>query len=105
MVQGGAVSPIVTIEPRRRKFHKAITITMPLPERMSAQYLRRRQNESLKLSQKQQGKTPIGSFFFDTAYVFNTLISCSSDPATNSAIPDLRIMIFHELSKELECFW
>ena len=69
MVQGGAVSPIVTIEPRRRKFHKAITITMPLPERMSAQYLRRRQNESLKLSQKQQGKTPIGSFFFDTAYV------------------------------------
>ena len=63
MVQGGAVSPIVTIEPRRRKFHKAITITVPLPERMSAQYLRRRQNESLKLSQKQQGKTPIGSFF------------------------------------------
>ena len=82
MVQGGAVSPIVTIEPRRRKFHKAITITMPLPERMSAQYLRRRQNESLKLSQKQQGKTPIGSFF-DTAYVFTTLISCSLDPATN----------------------
>ena len=68
MVQGGAVSPIVTIEPRRRKFHKAITITMPLPERMSAQYLRRRQNESLKLSQKQQGKTPIGSFFYTFAH-------------------------------------
>ena len=76
MVQGGAVSPIVTIEPRRRKFHKAITITMPLPERMSAQYLRRRQNESLKLSQKQQGKTPIGSFFLQL---------CSSlDPTTHS---------------------
>jgi len=26
-----AVSPIVTIEPRRRKFHKAITLTIPLP--------------------------------------------------------------------------
>ena len=100
MVQGGAVSPIVTIEPRRRKFHKAITITMPLPERMSAQYLRRRQNESLKLSQKQQGKTPIGSFFWTPhMYLLHTLISCSSDLATNFAIPDLRVMIFHELSK------
>jgi len=27
-----AVSPIVTIEPRRRKFHKAITLTIPLPK-------------------------------------------------------------------------
>lgn len=26
-----AVSPIVTIEPRRRKFHRPITLTMPLP--------------------------------------------------------------------------
>ena len=26
-----AVSPIVTIEPRRRKFHKPITLTIPLP--------------------------------------------------------------------------
>ena len=26
-----AVSPIVTVEPRRRKFHKAITLTIPLP--------------------------------------------------------------------------
>ena len=34
LVQGGAVSPIVTIEPRRRKFHKAITVTIPLPERI-----------------------------------------------------------------------
>ena len=62
MVQGGAVSPIVTIEPRRRKFHKAITVTMPLPERMSAQYLRRKQenlntNTSLK---KDPSKNPIG---------------------------------------------
>ena len=31
MVQGGSVGPIVTIEPRRRKFHKPVTITMPLP--------------------------------------------------------------------------
>ena len=30
-VQGGDVSSIVTVEPRRRKFHKAVTVTMPLP--------------------------------------------------------------------------
>jgi len=30
--KGVAVSPIVTIEPRRRKFHKPITLTIPLPE-------------------------------------------------------------------------
>ena len=29
--QGGSVSPILTIEPRRRKFHRAITLTLPLP--------------------------------------------------------------------------
>ena len=27
-----AVSPIVTVEPRRRKFHKAICLTIPLPQ-------------------------------------------------------------------------
>ena len=27
-----AVSPIVTIEPRRRKFHKKITLTLPVPQ-------------------------------------------------------------------------
>lgn len=27
-----AVSPIVTIEPRRRKFHKPVTLTMPMPK-------------------------------------------------------------------------
>ena len=26
-----AVSPIVTVEPRRRKFHRPITLTIPLP--------------------------------------------------------------------------
>ena len=29
--QGGAVSSIITIEQRRRKFHKAITVTIPVP--------------------------------------------------------------------------
>jgi hypothetical protein len=68
MVQGGAVSPIVTIEPRRRKFHKAITVTMPLPERMSAQYLRRKQENNGTVAGRsftnkkdaQRCKTPIG---------------------------------------------
>src|SRR6218665_3406150 len=27
-----AVSPIVTVEPRRRKFHKPITLTVPIPK-------------------------------------------------------------------------
>ncbi len=27
-----AVSPIVTVEPRRRKFHKPITLCIPLPQ-------------------------------------------------------------------------
>ena len=27
-----AVSPIVTVEPRRRKFHKPITLTVPVPK-------------------------------------------------------------------------
>ena len=30
--QAGAVSPVITVEPRRRKFHKAITVTIPVPE-------------------------------------------------------------------------
>ncbi|CAB3233076.1 unnamed protein product [Arctia plantaginis] len=29
--RGVAVSPVVTVEPRRRKFHKAITLSMPAP--------------------------------------------------------------------------
>lgn len=31
MGHGVAVSPVVTVEPRRRKFHKAITLSMPAP--------------------------------------------------------------------------
>uniref|UniRef100_A0A1I8I218 ZU5 domain-containing protein n=1 Tax=Macrostomum lignano TaxID=282301 RepID=A0A1I8I218_9PLAT len=31
-----AASPVVTIEPRRRKFHKPITLTLPLPSAASA---------------------------------------------------------------------
>lgn len=27
-----SVSPIVTVEPRRRKFHKPITLTIPVPK-------------------------------------------------------------------------
>ena len=31
------VSPVVTVEPRRRKFHKPITITIPLPTKITKQ--------------------------------------------------------------------
>ncbi len=30
------VSPVVTVEPRRRKFHKPITLTIPLPTKSSS---------------------------------------------------------------------
>ena len=40
--QGGSVSPILTIEPRRRKFHRAITLTIPLPVRARDQLRRER---------------------------------------------------------------
>ncbi|XP_043657488.1 ankyrin-3 [Drosophila teissieri] len=33
--QGVAVSPVVTVEPRRRKFHKAITLSIPAPKACS----------------------------------------------------------------------
>lgn len=40
--QSGAISPVITVEPRRRKFHKPITITIPVPEtrspNLNAQY-------------------------------------------------------------------
>lgn len=32
---GIAVSPILTIEPRRRKFHRAITLGLPAPKAQS----------------------------------------------------------------------
>jgi len=31
---GVCVGPITTIEPRRRKFHRAITVTLPLPREL-----------------------------------------------------------------------
>ena len=33
--QGGAMSPVITVEPRRRKFHKPITVSIPLPHSRS----------------------------------------------------------------------
>lgn len=46
-----AVSPIVTVEPRRRKFHKPITLTIPLPQganraMITQQYQQGQQSES-----------------------------------------------------------
>eukprot|EP00096_Caligus_rogercresseyi_P015940 TRINITY_DN8444_c0_g1_i1.p1 TRINITY_DN8444_c0_g1~~TRINITY_DN8444_c0_g1_i1.p1 ORF type:complete len:552 (-),score=180.63 TRINITY_DN8444_c0_g1_i1:297-1952(-) len=32
-LQGGSTSPCVTLEPRRRKFHKPVKVSIPLPER------------------------------------------------------------------------
>ena len=43
-----AVSPIVTIEPRRRKFHKAITLTIPLPKSPLKGSFFRRKKKSIR---------------------------------------------------------
>lgn len=61
MVQGGSVSPIVTIEPRRRKFHKAITVSVPLPERISSAYLRKKQEINKNDRTIAPKKMPIGA--------------------------------------------
>lgn len=34
---GVFVGPIATIEPRRRKFHRAITVTLPLPREIQSE--------------------------------------------------------------------
>jgi ankyrin len=74
--QGGSVSPILTIEPRRRKFHRAITLTMPLPVRARDQLRRERgdhrarfhrsQSPSVKKTVTPAGITvgPIGMYIF-----------------------------------------
>ena len=62
MVQGGSVSPIVTIEPRRRKFHKAITVSVPLPERISSAYLRRIQDNTIPGKSIAPKKLPLGMY-------------------------------------------
>ena len=59
--QGGSVSPILTIEPRRRKFHKAITITMPLPGRATS--VAQRQSARLVIC-RSWVQTPLGAGLF-----------------------------------------
>ncbi|KAL3877007.1 hypothetical protein ACJMK2_034767 [Sinanodonta woodiana] len=44
-----AVSPIVTIEPRRRKFHKAITLTIPVPKAAQKGMINQYQTENPSL--------------------------------------------------------
>uniref|UniRef100_A0A1I8JAN9 ANK_REP_REGION domain-containing protein n=1 Tax=Macrostomum lignano TaxID=282301 RepID=A0A1I8JAN9_9PLAT len=44
-----AVSPVVTIEPRRRKFHKPITLTIPLPRPASRGFASPGESPTLRL--------------------------------------------------------
>jgi len=41
-----ACSPIVTVEPRRRKFHKPITLTIPVPKASQKGMINQYQNEN-----------------------------------------------------------
>ncbi|XP_013400021.1 titin isoform X4 [Lingula anatina] len=44
-----AVSPIVTVEPRRRKFHKSITLTIPVPQASQKGMINQYAGETLTL--------------------------------------------------------
>ena len=41
-----AVSPIVTLEPRRRRFHTAITLTIPVPKAAQKGMINQYENEA-----------------------------------------------------------
>lgn len=73
---GVAVSPIVTVEPRRRKFHKAITLSMPAPKAHSQGMINQYQgslNTTLRLLCSITGKNPFLLLLF-YIFVFNCLI-------------------------------
>lgn len=63
--RGVAVSPIVTVEPRRRKFHKAITLSMPAPKAHSQGMINQYSGNAptLRLLCSITGK-PIFNYFF-----------------------------------------
>jgi ankyrin len=65
-----AVSPIVTVEPRRRKFHKPITLTIPVPKAaqkgMINQYGAER--PTLRLLYSLAGGLPFHSLLSSLAY-------------------------------------
>lgn len=67
--RGVAVSPIVTVEPRRRKFHKAITLSMPAPKAHSQGMINQYSGNAptLRLLCSITGK-PIFNWFFFVKY-------------------------------------
>lgn len=48
-----AVSPIVTVEPRRRKFHKPITLCIPLPQSTQKSIFAQHQHQTATVPQQQ----------------------------------------------------
>lgn len=53
-----AVSPIVTVEPRRRKFHKPITLYIPLPQSEHRGMLNQYTTHQHNVQQQQIGQDP-----------------------------------------------
>lgn len=53
-----AVSPIVTVEPRRRKFHKPITLYIPLPQSGHRGMLNQYTAQQQTVQQSQTGQDP-----------------------------------------------
>ena len=64
-----AVSPIVTVEPRRRKFHRPITLTIPVPQAAARGMINQYSGDTptLRLLCSITGEPPVGffiNFFF-----------------------------------------
>ena len=66
-----ACSPIVTVEPRRRKFHKPITLTIPVPKAAQKGMINQYPNEnpSLRLLCSITGELELSPFEISTLKV------------------------------------
>ena len=66
-----ACSPIVTVEPRRRKFHKPITLTIPVPKAAQKGMINQYPNEnpSLRLLCSITGELELSPFELSTLQV------------------------------------
>ncbi|CAF1287039.1 unnamed protein product [Rotaria magnacalcarata] len=113
------VSPVITVEPRRRKFHKPITLTIPLPNKTSSsrKHSQQQQHSNAYTSDSQTlrllcsitggthaaqfdditGHTPL-TFSKDTA-TFTTTVSARFWLIDAQGVPDV-LKLAHEIYRE-----
>lgn len=73
-----AVSPIVTVEPRRRKFHKPITLTIPVPQAANKGMINQYSGDAptLRLLCSITGKSSIASGYSDCVLPCSVYQTC-----------------------------